>query len=186
MTNQVTQPNRGKNKIARSDLLSVEALGWLLAGVCGIPFLGMGLVLFFDPGFIQYIESLPKAQGLLYSMGGMALLFSLPIVYVLVFPALARRIFPGVSTLKLYENGLAVFVYGQEDKFHQFEDFDRILIEQSEERIALEFFRGEGHWMFSLIKKGNGKNFARVAQLATTFPQGRPKQGPPTQWRTLW
>ena len=183
MTNQLSQPIRGKNRITNSLSMSGEALLIMFAGVCGLPILGIACLLTLD---LSYLESLPKSQEVLCFMGMMALIILPSIAFTYLFGVFAVRLLPRVSSLELYENGLAISAYGEKDKFHRFEDFDRILIEQSEEYIGLEFFRGEGHWVLTVSKKGGAKKFARVAHLAATFPQGRPKQGPPTQWRPLW
>lgn len=186
MSSQVSQAIPKTKYIARHDSISFEALAFMFAGVIGIPVLALGCLFFLvDPDYLRYIESLPKVYGLFYGLAGLAS-FTVPtILFVYFFPCIARRFFPGSCTLKLYDNGLAVFAHGEEGKFHLFEKFDRILIEQSDDAITLDFLRGEGGWMFRCPKEGNLKRFSRLVHLAASFPQGRPRQGPPREFRSL-
>ena len=157
------QPNQNPCAVT----LTLEALNWLMAGVCAIPFAVLAILYVLVDW--QAFDALPKIYGLIYLVGGLSLAFGPVIILVWVFPRIARLFFPGVYRMTLLEDGLTILAHKKDAKFYLYSEFDRISVERSDSDIAVDFFKGEQNWVFMIQKYKNERDFSRVDQLSAKF-----------------
>jgi len=115
------------------------------------------------------IEKLPKAHGFIYVVVGLSLVIVPVLALVWIYPTIARLLFSGVYRITLHENGLAILAHKEKSKFYMYQEFDRISAKQSDNDIAMYFFKGEKKWVFMLQKYKNEQDFERVVHLAAKF-----------------